>query len=83
MDDLIDLFEISENGTLKDLGFEAVINVRYSNGQVEDINVPLPDIIMNATVHELKKTKIYLFNHIVQTDLCSIYHLLPTQDNFY
>ena len=54
MDDIIKLLEISGNSTLKDLGFEAVINVHYVNGRVEEITIPMPDVIMNATIYELK-----------------------------
>ena len=54
MDDIIKLLEISGNSTLKDLGFEAVINVHYVNGREEEITIPLPNVIMNATIHELK-----------------------------
>ena len=57
MDDIIKLLEISGNSTLKDLGFEAVINVHYVNGREEEITIPMPNVIMNATIYELKSNR--------------------------
>ena len=53
-EDLINLLERSGQATLNDLGFDAAINVRYTNGHIESINIPLPEVIMNATAAELR-----------------------------
>ena len=53
-EDLINLLEKSGQVTLNDLGFEAAINVKYTNGHIESINIHLPEVIMNATAAELR-----------------------------
>ena len=53
--DLADLLDVTRKRTLRDMRFEACMEVEAEDGRIEEINVRLPDIILNSTSTELRQ----------------------------
>ena len=53
--DLADLLDVTQKRTLRDIRFEACMEIQGKDGRIEEINVRLPEIIMNSTATELRE----------------------------
>ena len=53
--DLANLLDVTQKRTLRDMRFEACLEVEAEDGSTEEINVKLPDIILDSTSTELRQ----------------------------
>ena len=53
--DQADLLDLTQKRTLKDMRFEACMEIQAEDGSIEEMSVRLPEIIMNSTATELRQ----------------------------
>ena len=53
--DLADLLDLTQKRTLKDMRFEACMEIQLEDGTIKEMNVRLHEIIMNSTATELRQ----------------------------